>query len=470
MPELLDLPNEILDKIVDQIHPDDIINFSLSRLRIYRVARDAVSLHLERKTTYEDVVLHGCHRHADNAHPLRLIQDICTDWRIGEYPKVLMIECCHHPLGPDFVPEDQHDEKDTRMYEAEKREDDIINDTTMQVIQGDIEDKYVELGFPYPTHFDVDIMCIEAVRGERSAMLGLLLLFVPNLEELCLDRFTLSALYLHPAVGPMSELNVRRSPGARKPLMKLSVITFLGSDNNVWGGENFEAFGWFSALPSLRQIKGRFVEGHDEPLTNWTDTSNVTEILLRQSAVYAKNVAQLLIGIKALTHFTYEYKQGWNQRMEACKIVAALHQYAKHSLEYLSLTGSYEGNDDMKNPCLQGFEVLKQFYLQGDIYTELLSYRDLSPGRGSDRKEIQPLVYVMPASIERIGIFQDGVSGHTSDLLVDFAEEKDLRLPKLNKVMILDFGTNLIEDGGEAMRGICEKVGVSLETEWEGGY
>lgn len=53
MPSLLELTNEIPYEIIDQIHPDDTINFSFSRLHCHRLAKDAVSLHLQRKRIYK---------------------------------------------------------------------------------------------------------------------------------------------------------------------------------------------------------------------------------------------------------------------------------------------------------------------------------------------------------------------------------------------------------------------------------
>ena len=496
MPPLLDLSNELLYKIVDHIHPDDILNFSLCRKEIYLLAKDAVSLHVQRKRIYENILLHGCHRHEHNHHPLQLLRDICMDWRVGEYPKNLTIECCHHPNNVGICVEDI-DEEDIAEFKSEKGWDDVICQTTMRAIQGYIEENAAELGFPILNHahrgpyydndyhfdrFNVRLSCMQAEKGDRDAMLALLLLFVPNLERICLARSTWDAECLESAIDWVAFQKLKQNPRARKLLMNLSRVRFLGYDDPDMlyadgQGENFERFMSFAALPSMRTMFGDFVEGIHDGEWKWEfppHTSNVTEIILHHSAVKAQFLSNLLVGIQALKRFTYDHniELSGGRGMKPHEILPALLEHARHSLEYLHVTGDCEFGDEDSvtyNRCLQGFEVLKEVYLGCTVYAGF--YCEGPPDIISSRQNFLPLVYILPPSIETVSIHGYRVLRHATELLADLAGEKQLRVPKLNKIFFVDSDDWEWDDGvcAPAMKRMCEKVGVKLETYFDNG-
>lgn len=486
---LLGLSNELLYRIIDQIHPGDIINFSLSRKEIYLLAKDAVSLHLQRKRLYKEVTIHGCLRHEHNRHPLELLRDICMDWRIGEYPKFLTVQCCYRPFYPDNSDEEM-EEIDDKLYEVEKREDEIICQQNIQAFQDSIEDKATASGFQdldyigreysydgeaHIKSFNLADCCIEALEGNRDAMLALLLFFLPNLKTLCLAQSSWDARYVESAVHWISSQSRQRNPRARKLLTNLSHVRLQGSskDNSSEARECFEALIPFAALPSMRKLSGYWVESSrlmDTKSMFPYHTSNVTEINLNCSAISVEHLTNLLIGIKALRRFCYDYADiydGDREGMEVHKIVAALLEHAKHSLEYLALIGSCDHDreeDVVDNQGLQGFEVLSKIYLYDEVYHWLLPNPALSPGDGFDRTKYRPLVNVLPSSIEAVSIRGLSIFNFASDVLAYLGKEKDLRLPKLTSIT---FVGSIPEDRemAEQWRGMCERKGITLTLE-----
>lgn len=453
MPSLIEIPNEILYKIIDNVHPDDIIDFSLCCKSVHLLAKDAVSLHLRRTFRGGNFGLTGCHRHKNNSHPLRLIQAICMDWRVREYAKHLIVSCCHHPV--EVVDRSSEEEAEIKMdkekWKEEKEEDDIINHTKMHVIKGYIEEKALEFGF------DVRGWCDLLRKGDRVVMLVIVFLCIPRLEKLCLHEFTWDANRLHNAIRAMFE-----QPGARRFLTNLSEVCLQGNEENRMG-ECFQSFMTFATLPSMRKISGELVQGFQKSIPEWTllpNTSNITEIDLQRSAVKAENLTQVLVGIKSLKRFTFDQ----SVQMEVHKIVAALLQYAKHSLECLQLTGRCEEDDDIDSRRLQSFEVLKDVGLSLPLYVELLLHREGSPEGGLDRESVQALVYALPPSIESVSLVGP-VFGHAATLLADFAEEKHIRLPQLKKVDLFDRGSECEEGWAKTWEEICESTGVTLSTE-----
>ena len=424
------------------------------------------------------------------------------DWRSGEYTKLLRFQCCHHPNRPGDGIEDQ-DEEDTKEFEIEKTKDDAICQKTMQDIQGYIEEKFRESGFsnldrtyvgtfdPDDAHdlsrFDVREACSAAKEGDRDAMLAILLFLLPNLEGICLAQSTWGILFLEEAINWIcfQDQNLQRSPSARKPLMKLAHVRFQGYDDEDMlyadgQGEDFQDFMPFAALPSMRTMFGEFVQGRHTARSVWRfppHTSNVNQIDLRRSAVKPEYLAELMAGIKSLEGFLYDYNEnldgGGASAMEIHKIIGTLLEHAKHSLEFLGITGRWDlrnGRGDL-HTCrgsLRGFEVLKKVILDSNVFVEDASYDDsvYNPDEishaGNHGQIIRHLVDVLPPSIEVIQLVGVDVLKHAEGLLGNLFEQKQLRLPKLRELIIR---ANQYYPGSgweKALRERCEKVGVAL--------
>ncbi len=498
MPQLLDLANEILYKIIDQIHPNDIVNFSLCRKDIHELTKDAVALHVRRKKVLENVRLHGCHRHRPNSHPMWLIRDICMDWRVGEYTKCLKIQCCHNPdsVSPEGSDAEEYEE-DAKLYKTEKKQDDVVVQSVMQNIQDYIEEKVVQSGIPTLsrlrrgekhtddtvslTHFDVENACYHVKKGVRSTMFALLLLFLPNLEKLDLAQFTWNVGGLESMIALISPQNLQGMPGSRRPLMNLSRVCFLGAPGNI-AGENFDTFMPFAALPSLRSIHGAFVEGQD--ITNdWNfapHTSSITEIDLRRSAVKPECLAEMIGAIKILKRFSYNYSVEYDNGggMEIQNIIGSLLEHAKHCLEYLAITGDWNQRigERGSHPCkgyLRDFEVLKEVVLDSYVYVEPTqleptSYRDpgFIPNHTADNENngyiVRSLVEVLPPSIETIQLVGMQLLQHVPLFLRHLLEQKALRLPKFRNLIIRISDYRPGSDWERNLRRGLGRVGVAL--------
>lgn len=59
---LLTLPNEILLQIIEDVFPDNIVNFVSSWKDIYTLAQDRLNTHRKGSRIYKDVVLRGCYQ------------------------------------------------------------------------------------------------------------------------------------------------------------------------------------------------------------------------------------------------------------------------------------------------------------------------------------------------------------------------------------------------------------------------
>ena len=417
------------------------------------------------------------------------------DWRIGEYTRLLKFQCCHHPNPPDDAIEDE-DKEDTEELKVEKSKDDAICQETMQDIQGYIEERFRESDFSNPDRtyvetsdsvdaFDVREACSAAKEGSRDAMLALLLFLLPNLEGISLEQSTSGIRFLEKAINWIcfQDQNLQRSPRARKPLMKLFHVRFLGYDDADMRyadgeGEEFERFMPFAALSSMRMIIGDFVQSYDGARSTWRfppHTSNITSIDLQHSAVKPESLADLLAGIKALKGFSYDYNEnmGGGGAMEIHKIIGTLLEHAKHSLESLRIYGRWDlrsGEGDL-HPCkgsLRDFEVLGKVILDSNVYVENASYDSkYNPDEISrDRDQgqiIRHLVDVLPPSIEVIKLVGIDVLEYADGLLSNLFEQKQLRLPKLRELILKTIHHYPGSGWEKTLRENCEKVGMTLE-------
>ena len=478
MRSLLEFTNELLYEIVDQIHPDDIVNFALSCGHLYRLADEALSLHRERKQ-YQNVILDGCHRHTHNLHPLEFMEALCTDWRIGECVKTLRVQCCSRPVqGSD----EEDEEEDYANYE------DAVEDWLAVMLRTEsfIQEKIFESGVPTSERHDVAVrnlhgdsnrelnlcdvedLCACAKSGDRGAIVALLLFFVPNLKSLHFAEFSWdTAPYLDRVILSMAEPN----PRPRKPLMELSKVHFEGHEECP-KGENFEALISFATLPSMRRISGKFVEGRVDQMIDWKfppHSSNVTEILLQHGQVKADFLNQLLIGMKHLKRFIYDHydhdpSEPSGRMMETHDIIGTLLEHTKHSLEYLSL----EGLPGEIQPCktsLRDFKVLKEVVLDSQIYVE-----GFGPILALDPDSLQHLVHlvdVLPPSIESIKLTGWYVLDHAPHLLRDLLEQKKSLLPKFKELEIWSIAKRPDVKWVGELRRKCEDVGVTLNVVYQ---
>ncbi|CAD6575260.1 MAG: hypothetical protein ASARMPREDX12_007168 [Alectoria sarmentosa] len=467
MPSLLDLSNETLYLIIQNIHPHDILSFSLCRKEVHLLTKETLKKVKTWEQAYTHVVLHGCHRHQENSHPLRLIRDIYMDWRIGELPQSLRVECCN-------VYENEGDnEDDDKEKKAKKMEDDITIQTIMQEIESYTKTRAATSG--YLPSSELAGLCGLVKEGCRAAMIDLLLLFLPNLESISLDSlhdYTWNGFF-----STIAGQNLHRHPPGSSGLSKLSKIQIFSSRADP---EDFDFLVQFAALPSMRTLYGQYVEapGNDISMISpfGSRVSDVTEITLHQSAVRIGPLTQIFSGIQALKRFTYRHSTLLTDtsRMKAHKIIGALLEHAGESLEYLALTGHCSNrmskqDDHYNKGSLQGFRVLKEVFLNGAIYVDRVPCDGSSPnpdqGTYGDRHQyaIRALVDVLPGSIETVQLTGRDVLLHLDGLLANMWLQKDLRLPNLNKIIVY---TDPVPASGAWIRSLtqsCDNIGVTLE-------
>ena len=89
---LTNLPNEILYRIIDQVHPHDIENLASSCKSIQLLAEPAVKLHRQRQDLQILILSIFSDTKCDTS-PLAVLQAIAEDWRVAVYPTAVAFRC-----------------------------------------------------------------------------------------------------------------------------------------------------------------------------------------------------------------------------------------------------------------------------------------------------------------------------------------------------------------------------------------
>ncbi|MCJ1457473.1 hypothetical protein MMC28_007841 [Mycoblastus sanguinarius] len=477
MSRLLKLPNEILHHIADKVTPDDITNFSLCCKEVHTLAWGFLQEHRERKRTYTDVVLGGCHRHEDKTHPLNLMRDIYMDHKIRYYPRSLSIECCEFSYEDEEGEEDSGEDSEEDGKTSKSRDRSFIQNI-MKDFGNDILNSIFRDLFNNDSRM-VKIWQDDIKDGNRVAMFSLLLARLRNLESISITHYSWSADSRRYLPGDLARSYLDGHPrGFRglKPLPNLTHVSVYGPDDeHRLVGARFSIYEHFVALPSLRSIYGEFIA--ESRWFQWSypaGISLVTEITLQKSAIQWENFDQLLKGIKALKRFTYDYFAELDDESgtEICEILAVLLKYARNSLEVLALTADTGLGAKYKvenNGCLRDFQVLKEARLSSYIFVKNGDeYKGLEWGSEYEewKDDISRLADILPHTIEKVEF--DGVVETTDieTLLKGLVECKTKRVPRLREIVFheADKEPEAAAEIIKVLKEGCKAVGVTLEA------
>ena len=324
--------------------------------------------------------------------------------------------------------------------------------------------------------WDADI-----VSGDLVAATSLLVTLLPNLEKLRLVES-----FRHYDTGPFyaildSLLEATEDPDrdltGLNSFKNLSEVGVHGCDE--YSGVDIHISRKFGALPSIRTIKGRRIDGeggrdggffHSGPPTE--PASDITTVEFYQSSIDTASFYRCIEKIKSLRKFTYDFWKHANpepQDWEPRGIIGVLQLFASRTLIHLELTGKpkiYMVNFGRGEPfigSLRAFEVLETLRLQAVmLYKEVEgtdeettddeTTDDETPDsqcgtsitaddwpRGPNALvEPERLVDILPASAKRLRLVGELSNEEAMAMLEDVVELKDKRIPNLRRIFFED--------------------------------
>lgn len=457
MPKLLDLPNELLDQIIDDTIPEGIEAFAESSMHIYSLAQDRVDQHLDCLSPYCQIELSN-HRDAGPSKfsPLELLKNIFQTPYLVRYPQQLTL--------------DQLDNYKTKEF---SRSDEFKT----QVIKALVECRYV------PSN-EIENWATEICRGNYDAGTALLLTLLPNVRCLIIHGDSFIGYHVRHMVRCIVEASHDPQLTTRCPaLSRLAKVHLMGSN---FGGceQSIGILAHLSALPSMNVLQCERVSCRRTEIPNWDQhryDGGVTKIELLDSYMHPDNLSRLLQGVRTLRRFEYEaharYCETWSP-FEICQI---LQHHSKDTLEELDLTW-HNSKDALALPYsdgLRGLHVLKKLRIRHDSIMSASENGTVCAA---------PLTSILPSSLEELrlvgrlipgqpGYFEGSFKGkktktairkdldHLTKLFDGLAELKKECLPNLVRIECENAYYEVFERSisYQKIRKACIRAGVALD-------
>ena len=447
MATILDLPNEILERAVDYVPPADIVNLALSHSIIAAAATCALELHQKRIRKYQHLTFKGCHTHEDDLFLSSVLTNICNIDALSYYPRTITMELC--PLAPCTY----------SMY-AEGNQTSFVREQLKRLSPAIL--KHVE-ETGYLNEDEVNQIPLVLDAADRSAMLALLLLFLPNLESLTVVddhlRTDVFQMVINAITSRKGNQKMSLKPEYRA-LTRLAGFHIYGDPIRARSNRDGDLgiLAALARLPSLRSISGTDVSnGHRayRPLSIVPRSSNLEVLRLRNSCQRADNLRYLLYETNALRELHLVVHS-------FCDVDTFLQWllefYAKATLEILSMVGargpraSIIRHDSPDTGSLCGFQVLKQARLPINLYVNqnirnlpLLRKEGLSLGNdwSAAWKEWEPgyvrrLTSILPRSLERLELDGEVGIGTIKFMLEGLVQGRVERHPFLKQIVFHD--------------------------------
>ncbi|KAG7005409.1 hypothetical protein G7Y79_00020g049370 [Physcia stellaris] len=473
MTSILDLSNEVLDQIIRLVPPFDLQSLADSHKRLDVLAEKALKKHLAFQKKYSFLSFYIDIHNDDTSDPppyansyeakdpLLFLGRIIQDPSIALYPRTVSI-------GPYI--DGQKSRRDHGYQKLVARRKVVIENCSAELMN--LFEKCSTISVEEKGRIFDNIV------DERyeSATIALLITLLPNVTHIASQDWLLDHLSetIKKTVHRIAQSNHDpQSPSHGMALTKLTHFSMSHTGGKI--GEDFDAYGPFALLPSMRTLSGDSVEGKGFtwPSGPQTVSSYVTEINITHSAIFPKAFDSLLSRIPALKRFTYTYYSrisAWTEdpitleftyaQYDPAACVESLRKYAATSLELLDISSDPEISA-VNDHCfsyrgvgsLEMFTSLKEvnlentmfqnpiFELREALYDEFLYASDDGSWEGREfdtYEELSPttqrLVDILPASVKSLSLLQTKDGDNMQELFEGLVELKAQKLPKLETI------------------------------------
>lgn len=319
MSQLLDLPNEVLQEIIERVLPDDLENFVGVDKRLLTLATTVLQVHEAHKQEY-----HSYHcGSSETATAISDLLDLILIYpRVAYYIKVLTVDgwaSSWHVLddveGSDEMEDSDVTEDLDDMGDSNDMEDpDDVENPNVDAIPSKLHLPYVEEKTGRIKTAAAELIpAAEFARwnqsisdGDEDPIIALLILLLPNLENLRLEMIRCPPHYLLRTIR--QAMDPEKCPVALSRLVHAGVHIEIGLDR--YGDISMNVPAALAGLPSMQSLQIRaicaqewdpFAGDHLKP-----QQSNVQELTSGSSVLSAKSIFRFLGGFKSLKSFKYD--------------------------------------------------------------------------------------------------------------------------------------------------------------------
>lgn len=292
MPELLDLPNELLREIANQAGHLDTVNLAISCRLLLALSDNALRRHSDKMGAYFPISF-GDVQHSSYAqqHPLHMIRDIMQDAEAACYPVKIIIgdfTVLDDPLTITSNANNGQPDRILASYRSQIRT--LVN-----------ANRYINRRH----------MWTSILGKEQSLATAFLLTLLPELRVIELRDLSMSVANVLSTVRRIVNES-RRHPNSSHPLSKLEIVSLQGLVNDF---DTWASLKVFLELHSVRTIRCQYVRGNinavREEATPWIPDparlSDVSSLDFSKCALEHSDLVPAFESIKALQTFSYEY-------------------------------------------------------------------------------------------------------------------------------------------------------------------
>ena len=429
MPQLTELPNEILGHIMTFFLCDDIDNFSACCKHFKTLSAADFPKHKERKKQLSCVTFGTpkCGVFGPFSHPADFLRALLQNLTIASYVKTLRV---HYARPMSFS-------------------------SLIKSLEKEVRD-FVE-SLPYLTVHEKATWIQALIEGDRDRFFALILTLLPFLRKLTLRFVGPENEYSSTAV---QELLVAASrPEHTNQTMLLCKLTHVELSTSILQPRLIHLLG---GLPSMRNFRAKSMFDLDERWSASHAGSRLTKLLLGECQIGLESLRRILDSITALQEFAYGFYSedskgrgsGLRQApIEPKEVVQSLLQSASRSLVSLDLTdlGFKFCDSEIEKSrfmgSLQGFQVLKRIRVEYILFVEHV------PTRSAQVIQIHRIADVIPASLESVTLvgpelsmddmakLVDGLGEHTRTSSQEHAIEAKTK-SNLEKVVYEHYGSS----------------------------
>lgn len=306
------LANETLLQIIMETSADDIAALASCCKHLHSLAQDRLAFHREKRAEADDVVVGWDMWQSSAIHPSRHSQDILENDDMRFYTKVMKIGSLSYGDPED---DDKNGVEGPHVQAKNALIANILSQYECQISA--VVAKVYSALLPHAAKTKIQAWTDDVESGEPVAVVILLLALYPNLET----------LYIHEPGQDWwrdwewgnlfrSLTTTARNPATNKLKIfsRLSEFHLIGQGDE--GGMEADAVMVtpFMALPKMRTIIGRVVDGRNVRWSYGTGTSEVAVFDL-EGDIDTISLSNCIRGLKALEHFRYEFSVpvAWNR-------------------------------------------------------------------------------------------------------------------------------------------------------------
>ena len=443
MAELLDLPNELLTRIIKSTSPVNGLEELTSTCKLfYQLGRSLLQRHRPLKESYSSITF------ASEGVPRSIILLLCDfidDDYAAQHVREVEVQTCAEYLPPQEALADINAVSDAHKSEIE----DLVN--RCEYIPTEEKSSWKE---------DIFSGCPETATALAITML-------PNLESITLIHSDEIPKRMFQVIKNIAEAHQQR-PRATHPLQELRHVIL--DRNDVVAPGHVKVFKSFAGLSSLETLSAALIEG--SPST-WSlgPCSRLRSLEFTRASIDLPSLENIFRATRTLQEFTYLYEDNYTDsyhndlqpvEWEPRKLVQSLLHFSKHSLVCLDLSSQVPFPDEPRpydgyiGP-LRDFECLSTIRLPFTMFMEKVGDEQAS------QHVVRPIKDMLPRTTKHVRII-GGCNYLTAIRLLDgLPEARNASLPDLDTI-IFEKNTKPSQRFFAHTERVFESIGVSLQV------